>query len=452
MKPVYERWPQEKRTLWFGPLALGLAFVAFLLSGFIFNSAWNPFLVALFVGPILGVAGAWALVGWPKLVSKSGKPLIAPKHKPWLFFPLFFLGTALVYVLLGVFLTPVLPPSILAYVTLAIALISAGAGSFLLVGFPDLTRSAREAWRNIPDARKPWFFFPIAIALTLALYFVVGLALDSTPMPVALVPLIALPLALAGGATAAYFLVGFPKPPADFKERIPRIPARSRPIAFIVTWLIIGAPLSIIVGAIAQAALVLPAAALVPLALGVGYAIALAPAVGIWGTPRKWRTLEGYDGGGLTEAVRRALFLPVFILVLAAAVSTAALAGLELAPAALVGGAIGLPLATRVSGVKPFGLAKTPDLPDMLKPLVLLLVVVTVGGLVFVLGSTVIPGYLPAVIGLALLAGLATGLLLTERALVADFFAERKREKERRAALARVRAQRLEAEAEPQRK
>src|SRR5438552_14321473 len=68
-KPVLASWPQKRRNLLFGPIALGVFLVVFLAIGF---PTSDPFVAGLVALPA-AIAGAWALLGWPVVARKDGK-------------------------------------------------------------------------------------------------------------------------------------------------------------------------------------------------------------------------------------------------------------------------------------------------------------------------------------------------------------------------------------------
>src|SRR5687768_1315380 len=118
MKPVLSSWPAKKRTVFFAPVAAGMALVAFVVLAL---STQNFFLTVLLT-PTLAIAGAWALLGWPEILRKDGKPLVDPKVKPYLFFAIAPILALLLYPIFGVALTQVgLPVKWIAYVSMVLA-------------------------------------------------------------------------------------------------------------------------------------------------------------------------------------------------------------------------------------------------------------------------------------------------------------------------------------------
>src|SRR5260221_14124394 len=117
-KPVLAAWPQKRRNLLFAPIALGLFIVLFLAVGF---PTGDPFIAGLVAIPG-AVAGAWALLGWPVVARKDGKPLVEPQHRPFLFFalaPIFFIVG---YPIFGILLTKLaLPTALLAPISIVLS-------------------------------------------------------------------------------------------------------------------------------------------------------------------------------------------------------------------------------------------------------------------------------------------------------------------------------------------
>lgn len=451
MRPVLEGWPQKKRNLWFGPMALGGFLVAFLVTGFVMTAAApeaNGVLVALLVGPAVGVALAWRLFGWPHLTTSTGKPLVSERAKPFLWFPLFLVFTFVGYVVLGTFLTPILPPTVLAYVALVASMLASGVLAYWLVGFPRLVKLAKDEWAQVPVERRPFLFFPIAAALTLLFYFLIGLALTQTSLPLSVQPLLALPAGLLLACAAAYLLVGFPKPQRSLKQYVPEVPGRARPLAFFLTFLVAGLPLAYLAGLALSLSPGLPHAALLPLALVLGYAAALGVAALAWGTPKRWRQFSDYRPG-LPKGARIALFVPIVVGCGVAGAIVAYALGLDLFWGILPGTAAGVLVGLRLSGAWARladlrGDSRTilPEMPDMVKPLVLFPVWFLVGGLLFV----VITYAAPRLFGVAFVAsavlGLAVAVYLVEEATIKEAWVERR---ERKAAEAERKRRREEA-------
>lgn len=452
MRPVLERWPQKKRNLWFGPSALGLALVAFVLVGFTMTAAApeaNGVLVALLFGPALGVAGAWALFGWPQLTTRTGKPLVSARWRPFLWFPLFVVFSAVGYVVLGTFLTPILPPTLLAYVALGVSVIAAGVVAFWLVGFPHLVRFAKDQWATVPVDRRPFLFFPIAAVLTLLFYFLLGLAITQTAIPLSVQPLIVLPIAITLACVAAFFLVGFPKPKRSLKTYVPEVPGRSRPLAFLVTWLLAGLPLAYLAGLALSLAPAFPHAALLPLALVLGYAAAVGVAALAWGTPRSWRRFSDYKPG-LPQGARVALFVPILVGFAIVGSVVAYALGLDLFWGILLGGAVGALVGLRASGawsklteMRAGSKTLLPPMPDMVKPLVLFPTWILVGGLLFVVVTYAFPTLFAVAFVLAAVLGLAVAVLLVEEATIRETMADRRERKAQEAERKRRRAEAL---------
>lgn len=450
---------QAKQNARFLAMAAGGGFLVFVVLGFVLTARApeaNGFLIALLLGPAAGVTAARLRYGWPKLVTREGTPLVSERWRPFLWFPITGLCAAVVYVALGVFLTPVLPPGIVPYVSLAVGVIGSGALAFFLVGFPNLPRMAREQWRRVPVATRPWLAFPIGALLTLAYYFLLGLALTNAglPIPLETQPLIALPLSLVLAGASAYLLVGFPKPQRPVREYVPDVPGRARPLAFTVTLLLAGVPLTFLVGLALMRMPALPLQALVPVATLLGYALAVGVAVLAWGTPRRWRRFPDYVPG-LPDGARAALFLPAFAACALAGAVIAAVAGIDMFIGVLAGSALGVLAGLFASGaMRKLREARAsrgtllPDLPDKVKPLVLFPTWILVGLLVFTVLAYALPDFLLYHFGTAVAVGLVTAVLVVEQATVREWLDGKRAERARREALRARRKAALERPAE----
>ncbi|MHB8604401.1 MAG: hypothetical protein ACYDCK_04020 [Thermoplasmatota archaeon] len=419
---------------------VGGAIVITAVAFFVVGLVTNQILAALLLGPALGVAGAYALFGWPKLARKDGKPLVDPNVKPWLFFPLAFGIAAALYAILGVFLTPFVPPTLVSYVAIFVAALVGVIGAFLAVGFPHLGHFFTDAWAKVPPENRPWLFFPLAGLFALLIFFLVGIGIAATSLSVDLQPFISLPVAILLAIPLAYFLVGFPKPKRKVSEMVPTVPGRARPLAFLITALVAFAPLAYVAGLLLGLAPALAGNVAFPLALLAGAFLALGLAALVWGTPRRWRRFPDYKPG-MPLAVRRALALPIAVLVGGVGVLVANVVGFDLFLGAFAGLVIGIALALLVSGV--FGRAERgntqsseppaaarAELPDKVKPLAIFATWALVTAVLFLLALYVLPTlFFYDLVG-AVAVGLAVALVLLEAPLMRVLGEERR---ERRA-------------------
>lgn len=449
--PVWAGWPQKRKNVYFGPLALGVFLVVFLILGFATN---EPFIALTFALP-LAVGGAWALVGWPVVRLPDGRPLVEPKLRPYLFFPAFFLLALVLYPFVGVWLTMLaLPPKWVALVSLGAALPAAAGIAYLLFGFPSFWRHVRESYAGLPADRRPFLFFPLFAVIFLILYLSIGVATtkaldnfqDRTVLLLNVQVMFLLPLCLVLAALAAYLLVGFPVPRRRPAEYLPKVTGRHRPKAFLATFLIAGLPLTILVGALlgyaaanTNASAFLPAEVQLPLALALGYSLSLGLAAVWWGTPRRWRRYDDYEPG-LSPRARLGAAGTAALAVLLAVTVGAGLAGVDIFWGLLVGALLGGIVALVITGAHRRVAARRgaptllPDLPERAKSLVLFTSWLV---LALVIGS-VLTYALPDLVGwnvlLALLVGLGVSLFAVEQGLLKDALTDRRKEREKRKA------------------
>lgn len=445
--------PQMKRNLKFLGVALGGSLLLFLIIGFTLtgsNPDGNGFLIAMLLGPVGGVTAARLLHGWPRLETRDGKALVPPQYKPYLFFVITPAVTFVGYLVLGVYITPYVEnPQYVPYVALAVGLVVGASVAYFLVGFPKFWEPVVKGWRAIPTERRPWLFFVAAPAFTVLFYFLLGLLLTNVEaigdvIPLETQPLLALPLAVAAACALAYRLLGFPKPQKPVREYVPEVPGRARPLAFLVTLLVAGVPLSYLAGLALTYAPRLPGGALVPLAVVLGLSAGAGVAALAWGTPRKWRRFADYRPG-LPEGARYALFLPVVVAfaIVGGAISNGV--GFDLFPGILLGAAIGILVGLQVSGAlaamrRARGTRRTilPELPDMVKPLVLFPTWFLLGWLVFVTLAYAMPELVWYHLWIAIAVGGAVSVYLVEEPTFLDW-RERRREARRRAAALKAR-------------
>lgn len=450
-KPVWAAWPARKRNLAFAPLALGVFVVVFLILGFATNEVFWPLVLAL----PAGIAAAWALVGWPEVRRRDGRPLVEPQWRPYLFFPAFVVGAIVLYPFWGVILTKAaVPPFYGAQLAIALALLTAGGAAYLLFGFPNVLRGARDAYARLPPERRPFLFFPIFAVVFLLLYLGLGVGTTQamgrlqgqTVLLLNIQVLLLLPVSILLAALAAYLLVGFPRPQKPLREALPRVTGRHRPKAFLVTFLLAGAPLTVIVGALLSwaagrqaSAAFLPSELVLPLALLLGYSLSLGIAALAWGTPRRWRRYDDYTPG-LSPRSRVGAAGAAALAVLLAVTVGAGLAGVDIFWGLLVGAILGGLVALLITGAhRRIAARRTaptlmPDLPEQAKSLVLFTSWLVLALVVFSVLTYALPDLVTWNALLALGFGLAISLFVVEQGLLKDALRERREERAKRKA------------------
>lgn len=444
--PLLSSLPATRRAILFAPIALGAFFVAFLILAL---STHNPFFTFLLSIPA-GIASAWALVGWPHVTRKDGSPLVPAAYrayKAWLFFPLAPLLMVVLYPILGVLLTDVrLPVTYVAWTSIALSAIGGVAIAYFLVGFPDLVREARRLAALFPPDRRPFLFFPAFVLTFLLLYLVFGVlstqllgrvANTALALNVQVLVLLPLTLLLAGGI--AYLLFGFPPIKHSPREALEKVPGRRRPLAFGLTFLLLGIPLTFMLGTLVSGIALLPDEVLLPLGVLLGFSVSLGIAALTWGTPQKWRTFADYKPG-LPPHTR----VPLLVLAVVATIATTAiifgLFGLDIFWGLLTGLAAGTLLGLQLSGATKKIIARkgeaslVPELPDGVKPLILFPSWFLLAGLVFATLTYAWPDLVPLNFLVAVSFGLMVSVGLIEQSTFQDMLAERRREKEKRRA------------------
>ena len=459
MKPVLATWPAKKRTLWFAPMAAGL----FLLSFLVVALATQDFFLAMLLPPALAIGGAYALLGWPELARKDGKPLVEPKHKPYLFFVLVPLLALVLYPILGIALTKAgLPLKWLAIVCIVLSLGIAIGTSYWLVGVPDLYAQARAKYQEIPAERRPFLFFPLFVVFFLILYLALGvvttqllgkIAPADTSALLNIQVLVLTPLCAILAGVLAWMLVGFPQAILRPKHHLPKVTGRHRPRVFLATFLLLGVPLTIVLGAVLTYTTPLPSMAVLGIAVVLGYMLSLGVAALWWGTPQRWRQYEDYTPG-LDPRVRKPLLAGASVASGLAVVIVFGLVGLDLfwglLAGLLVGALVGLLLTgthKRIRARRGEG-TLVPDLPDRQKSLIFFPVWLGIAVLLFAVLTYLLPGLVGVNALASLVVGLAIAFLLLEQPLLKQLQEERRREREKRKAWEAKRKERLAKAAE----
>lgn len=444
MDPVLKAWPAKKRTAWFVPMAAGIFLLAFLIVAF---GTQSPFL-AMLLPPILGVAGAYVLLGWPQIQTKDGKPLIEPKVKPYLFFVLAPFFAIVLYPIFGIALTQVgLPLKWLAIVSILLAATSAVTLAYLLVGIPNVYAAARKQYTDIPPERRPYLFFPLFVLFFLVLFLTLGvvstklvgtLAAGEDPSSLLnLQVLVLLPLCLLVAGLLAWLLVGIPKVLTAPAQHMPRVPGRHRPRAFFLTLLLLGIALTYVIGAILTYAVDLPGVVVLPLALLLGYVLSAGVALLAWGTPAKWRAHDDYRPALPPEArtplrVLGAIALGVVVVV------AFGLAGIDLFWGVLVGALVTGIAILFATGVHRAIFARrneetlVPDLPDGLKAILFFATWIVLAFVLFAILTFLLPGLVAVNALVGIVVGLAVGFLVLEQPLLKELREERRRERAKR--------------------
>src|ERR1051325_2630149 len=459
-QPVLASRPQKQRNALFGAFALGVFVLVFFILGFILQDVFIPLLVA---APA-GLAGAWALVGWPVVTRPDGRPLVEAKWKPFLFFPLALVFAFALYAIIGVFLTQGgVPVSLVAYVSLCGSIVLACAAAYFLVGFPHVIHAARHQYERIPPERRPFLFFPVFAVTFLVLY--VGLGVGTTKLLSSFTDrvvfrldiqvLLLLPFTLVASALVASLLVGFPKPQKPLRESLPKVTGKHRPRAFLATFLVAGVPLTVLVGALLTYAAAsappgsLPDALHLPLALVLGYSLSLGLSAAVWGTPRRWRQYEDYTPGLSPRARLGGAAAAGFATALAVVVAFG-IAGVDIFWGLLAGLILGLAVGLVLAGFHRRVAARrdaptlVPELPDRAKSALLLTTWLVIALVVASVLTYALPAEsVPWNILVALTVGLVVAFLMVEQGLLQEWRVERRRQREKRKAWAKRRKEAL---------
>lgn len=444
MKPVLAAWPPKKRTVSFAPFAAGIFLLAFLVVAF---ATQNVFL-ALLIPPFIGVGGAYALVGWPDVQTKDGKPLIEPKVKPYLFFVLAPLFAIVFYPIFGIALTQVgLPLKWLAIVSIVLALAAGIALAYFLVGMPNVYAAAKKQYTDIPPERRPYLFFPLFVVFFLVFFLTLGVAStklvgtlaagDDPSSLLNLQVLVLLPLCLLVSGLLAWLLVGIPKAVTAPAHHLPKVTGRHRPRVFFATFVVLGLALTYVIGAVLTFYVPLPGPVVLPLALVLGLMLSGGIALLVWGTPSRWRAYEDYRPGLPPEAriplrVVGATALGIAVIVVFG------LVGIDLFWGILVGALVAGIASLFATGVHRTILARrkeasfVPDIPDGLKSLILFATWIVIAFVLFAILTFLLPGLVAVNALVAVVVGLVIAFLVLEQPLLKELRAERRLERQKR--------------------
>jgi hypothetical protein len=453
MKPVLSAWPVRKRTLAFAPIAAGIWLLTFLVVAL----STQNFFLAMFLPPPLAVGGAYALLGAPEVKRKDGKPLIDPHAKPYLFFALAPLLALLLYPILGIALTQAgLPVKWLAIVSIVLSLGISVAASYFLVGVPNVYATARRKYEQLPPERRPFLFFPLFVVFFLILY--IGLGVLTTQLlglaaadPTALLNiqvLVLTPVCALLAGVLAWLLVGIPKPSKAPAEYFPKVAGKHRRRVFLGTSLLLGIPLTIVLGAILTSTTPLPSTLVLALAVVLGFMLGIGIGALAWGTPARWRQFEDYEPG-IHPRVRTPLLVGASIATGLAVAVAFGLAGIDLFWGLIVGILVAALVALLLTGTHRRIAARrgqstlVPDLPDRMKPLVLFPAWLLTSLLLFSILTYMLPGLVAVNALVSFTVGLLLAFFLLEQPLLKALRDERRRERAKRKAWEARRKERL---------
>jgi hypothetical protein len=428
--------PPKFRPFAFLPLLLVYAFLVFGLVGIIAQEFEWALLAGLLAGPAL----AYGSVGLPITKAQVEKglakvPRPPPDKRPFLFFPAALVAAAVLYFAIGFTLTSApLDEDLLALLALGVAIPAAIVLGYLAFGFPKPKgplRDMKSPLHRIPEEKRPLLFVPLGLLFAAPLYFLLGYAFTEVLEPDIAV-LLGLALGLAIGFLLAYRLVGIPRTTMVQQglDRLPKVPAKARPAAFVAFVLLVGALFAIVLGGVVASFdsvdLLVSEAALdlaFPLFLLAGWLLAVPLAGRLFGYPIPDRPLHEYVPR-LTAEERPAALLPltlvlglVFTFLAGMLLGLVPLADLE---DAALGAAIGFPLALLLSlrilriplrRVDPRGLE---HVPEQAKPLVAFALALFLGTVLFaLLGQVPFLGFVEAFLA-AYAVGLAVAVLLVD--------------------------------------
>lgn len=425
--------PEKFRPFAFLPLALVAGFLVFAIVGILVQE----FEIALLVGLLAGPAIAYGAVGAPLTRAQVGQglakvPRPPPDKRPLLFFPAAIVTAALLYFILGVVITSTpLDEDLLALIALGVCVPAAIVVGYLLFGFPKPKgplRDMKSPLERIPAEKRPLLFFPLGLLLAAPLYFIAGFAFTEF-LDADIAVLLALVLGLVVGFAIAYRLVGVPRGTMlrQRLDKLPEVPARARPFAFVAFVLVVGALIAVLLGGTVGAIDQLSGEAALdlafPLFLLAGWLLAVPLAGRLFGYPTPDRPLREY-APRLAPEQRPAALLPLtlglgvlLMFLLGTVLGLVPLGDLE---DAALSAALAFPLAffaamailrIPLREMDPRGLERVPE---RAKPLVALALTLFLGTLAFALLGQVLPGFVEAVL-VSYAFGLAIALVLVDR-------------------------------------
>jgi hypothetical protein len=463
MKPVLAKLNAERRTLLFVPAVAAGFLVAFIILALVTPDIYFPMVLSL----PLGIAGAYFLLGPPILTHKDGRPLVDPKVKPYLFFPLAIFLAFVLYPIVGYPLTKSgIPLDLGTYLSIALAAGGACVLAYLAVGFPTPHTQLREIYRSMPAERRRHLFWPIFVVVFVLLYVLLGALttglMDKYPKRVPellnLQPLVLLPLCILLAVLAGYLLVGIPTPKHGPTEYNQKVGGKARPRLFAATTVVLGVPFMAVIGAVltgftrmsARSQDVLPPDALLPIAFVLGFAASFGIAAAVWGGPGRWRRYADYEPG-IPQRARVPVFLAVSVAAALVVVAAFGAAGLDIFYGLLAGLFVGVLVALALTGALKRILGRreqglVPRLSDRAKPLILFAVWFGVGLLLFVILTYALPDLVGANLLVGLAVGLVLALVLLENRLFAQLLHERRGARARRREWKQLRKQRLAEE------
>ncbi|HWG91988.1 MAG TPA: hypothetical protein VNZ52_14150 [Candidatus Thermoplasmatota archaeon] len=455
--PLLKKQSQLVRNLAFVPVAALGSFIGFAIG----EVSTESFGIALPVGLLLGIAVAYLVCGTPKAKIPQVKlPKVSPKAKPYLWFPITAVLFGVLYFLIGLGLTAYtqIDLKLLAYISITASLLLAGTAAFLMVGFPNLIKAPKEAYEKIPKEKRPLLFYPLSALFVGILFIGLGVGLSASGLfqtrpggpgliPELYLPLVCLGLSIPMGGGLAYLLVGFPKPKRSLSDSIPRVKPKHKPLAFALTFLLLGPLLSFPIGYGFSQVPAIPPLVLFPVALVLGYVLSFGLSVLTWGTPARWREEGVTVRLFATPRARLLLAPPVGIAVGGLVLFLFGAAGLELRFGILAGVPLGLLAGLAAGGVlQQYSQARgdhlVPAVPEKFKLLVFLGTWATVAFLLFY-GLGFLGLNPPWNTMVALAVGLVVGFLVTEESLFRQWREERRARSERKAYLKQLRAERL---------
>ncbi|MHB8586135.1 MAG: hypothetical protein ACYDDF_09930 [Thermoplasmatota archaeon] len=444
MEPILKKIPPLRRAAFFIPSAIVAGLIV--LLGIAIPT--NNIALAVLVSPIAGILIAWVLLGWPRLVKADGSPMIAPRLRPWLFFPVAIILAIFLYPFAGLALTAYVPIDYVVYAPMAAAVVMAIGLAYLATGFPPIWKDFRELWGRVPPRTRPWLAVPVALVLSLSFYFLVGWALTSYES-LSWAPLAALPVALLLGVALAVLVFGVPKPERPVGEMLPKPSASARPFLLLATWIVFGVLLTLGSGVAITSSGALPRSQELIVSTLVGFVLAFPIATLVWGLPRRWRKLPDYTPRHDPE-VRIAAVPALGMVVLIFATLLLGNVGLDIVPSFGLGFVLSvLAMALLGGGFRRILRPRIPDFPETVQPVIFLTLALGVAALTFVvllfslplavpgLGETTV--FLPTLLALSVGAGILVGLPLSQRGLFRMLVHERSRRRALKREIAAIR-------------